>query len=250
MIVALDEGDVMSVVVVGELGGVEVEFEDPVITMVPEVVGDVGITTILEEGVVVGGEEAVTTVVVGALEGDDRMEPMTLVSDAMMLERRLPRPVLLVAAAGEEAGVVIGVVTTPVEAEPVIPVLVGGRRLLVNSERIDDTGSVPTTVVAAAEDDGELAGVGTTVGEGVGVGSRLVRRELTIGKSPAALDDVDAAAVAVDPPLPENVTPDETAAFELELGLGLEELDVVPPDKIPLGTKVIPPTEAEADEGV
>lgn len=258
----LDKGDVIPVVVVGELGGVEVEFEDAVITM-PDVVGEVGITTIVPEVVVLGGEEGVTTVVVGALEGDERIEPMTLVSDAMMLERRLPRPVLLVAAAGEEAGVVIGV-TTPVEAEAETPVLVvaaggseltGGRRELVNTERIDETGSVPTTVVAAAEDDAKLGlagvvtGVETAVGVGVGVGSSVDRIELMIGTIPAALDDVDvgAAAVAVDPPLPENVTPDEAAA--LELGLGLEELDVVPPVKIPLGPKVIPPIEADEDEG-
>lgn len=95
---------------VGELGGVvTVPFE--VITMVPDVVGDVGGGGggSVGEITVVGGEVGVTTtvsgVLVGALVGVDRMEPMTLVSDDNKLERRLPSPTLVVVAAAEESGV-------------------------------------------------------------------------------------------------------------------------------------------------
>jgi hypothetical protein len=253
---------------VGELGG-EVELPDVVATIVPDVVGDVGTTTAVAEVDVAGdvagdvggdvaGDVGVRTglEVVGALEGDDNTEPMTLVSEAMMLERRLPRPVLLVVAAGDGVGVGSGVIT-PVEADPVTPVEVGERMI----ERIDEMGSGTTDVVAATGEDALGAAVGVGVGVGVGVvgvgtvgvgvvGSRTPeRRPLRLGNRPSTLDveaevDVDAAAVAVDPPLPENVTPDVRA----ELELGLEELVVVPPVKIPPGPKVIPLAAAEDDD--
>ncbi|KAE9371147.1 hypothetical protein N431DRAFT_20245 [Stipitochalara longipes BDJ] len=282
---ALTEG---VVIVVGALGGVEVPLLGGLVTIiVPEEVGGVGlglvtpvpeIVTPVPEIIVVGGVGAV----VGTLVGVVIMVPMILVGSDKMLERRLPSPVLLVVAAATEV-TGIGVVTggsIPVEAVPVTPVgvgvsvEVGGRIALVTTERIDDSGFVPTIVVGTAETGGVgvlttggvvgvlttggVVGALTTVGVAIGVevavnGSRILVKMLLSGKIGAGLEgaetavELEAAGVAVDPPLPENVTPDVRA----ELVVGLGGLDVVPPVKIPPGRNVIPLGEAEdADDGI
>lgn len=274
---ALAERVVVGVVTIN--GGVEVPLVgELVMIIVPvgdEVGGVVGGVTIglvgpVPEIVVVGGDvgETIGVVVVGALEGVVGIVPMIVVSDRR-LERRLPNPVLLVEAAAEETGGVTIGVTTPVEAVPVIPVgvgvsvEVGGTRALETTERIEESGAVPTTVVAAAEagvvgvfTTGGVVGVltiggvvGVSVGVGVGVGEvnglRMLVKMLLSGKIGTEVE-LEAAAVAVDPPLPENVTPDVMA----ELVVGLEELVVVPPVKIPPGRNVIPLAAAEDDDGI
>jgi len=267
-------GELVTIIVPDVVGGVTIGLVGPV----PETIvvgGDVG--------------DTMGVVVVGALEGVVRIVPMTLVSDRM-LERRLPNPVLLVVAAAEETGgrgVVTGV-TTPVEAVPVIPVgvgvgvVVGGTRALVTTERTDESG-LGTTVVVAAEDTGGsgvlttgavvgvlttgavvgvlttggVVGVLTTVGVATGVevevnGSRMLDKILLSGKIGAGLEgaetpvELEAAPVTDDPPVPENVTPEVIA----ELVVGLEELVVVPPVKIPPGRNVIPLAVAEDDDGI
>ena len=93
-------------------------------------------------------------------------------------------------------------------------------------------------------------GLELPVGGGVAGSSKLDTILLSVGNRPRGLgegeSEVDAAAaVAVDPPVPENVTPSVTGL----LSLGVDELVVVPPVKIPPGPKVIPLAAAEAGEG-
>jgi hypothetical protein len=281
--VALTVGVVIGGVttVVGVVGGVEVPFTgELVMTIVPDgdEVGGIGVVTPVPEIIVVGGDVGVTIgVVVGALEGVVTIVPMILVSDKM-LERRLASPVLLVAATGVVAGV-----TTPVEAAAVMPVAVGvsveagGRRALVTTDRMEEIGFVPTTVVAAALGvlttagvvgvvttagvvgvltTAGVVGVLTTVGVDTGVEVPVNRPRILVTtllsgsgsglEAAAAEAELVAAAVAVDPPLPENVTPDVMA----ELVVGLEGLVVVPLVETEPGQIVIAAADAEADDGI
>lgn len=281
--VALTVGVVIGGVttVVGVVGGVEVPFTgELVMTIVPDgdEVGGIGVVTPVPEIIVVGGDVGVTIGVVGALEGVVTIVPMILVSDKM-LERRLASPVLLVAATGVVAGV-----TTPVEAAAVMPVAVGvsveagGRRALVTTDRMEEIGFVPTTVVAAALGvlttagvvgvvttagvvgvltTAGVVGVLTTVGVDTGVEVPVNRPRILVTtllsgsgsglEAAAAEAELVAAAVAVDPPLPENVTPDVMA----ELVVGLEGLVVVPLVETEPGQIVIAAAaDAEADDGI
>jgi hypothetical protein len=251
----------ISVDVVGELGGVVVVWLNETVgvtTTVSDIVGDVGLEISVLEVVVVTGDDGVTIteVVVGALEGVDIIEVITLRSDDNMLERIPPRPVLLVVAAADVAGGVVTGVTTPVEAGPVTPVevgsgvVVGGRTALVTTEIMDERISVPTlVVVAAAEDADVVTVVDAAAGVVVLVGSRRLDKMLLRGKIPAKVEDaaveVELDAAAVDPPVPEKVTPDVIA----EVTSGLEELVVFPPVKIPPGPKVIPLAAADEEDG-
>jgi len=228
------------------------------------------------------GPSGVEAVVVVALGGVGVVKIGGMIGE-MMLDRRLPRGVELVVAAAAGGSVVVGSgvttgVVTPVEAAPVTPVgsvgvgvVVGvGRRALVNDSITPERGSVPGDEVAAGEgEEGETAGsaveavgegdtagsdveaVGEGVDVGVAVSSKLDTTSLRVGNSPAGglsegeLEADAAAAVAVDPPVPVNVTPSVTGL----LSLGVEELVVVPPVIIPPGRKVIPLPAAEDGDG-
>jgi hypothetical protein len=206
-----------------------------------------------DSGVVVGpevdvsGEEGVTLgVVVGSLE-----RTIMELSDAMMLERRLPKPVLLLVV---EAAAGVGVtseVVTPVAAAPLTPAVgvgVGERRFVrvpISEERGSDVAAIDAEAVVDAAADaaavvnsvglsvGLAAGVvvaaAAEVGVGVGVGdsSTLVSRLSRIGTSSEA-DAVDVV--------------EEAAA--VDVAAGSVELDVEP-DKTPPGPKVIPLPAAE-----
>jgi hypothetical protein len=233
----------------GDTGGV-VGTDVPIVT-VPEAGGGVVITT----GPVVVAAALVI------------IEPMTLVSEAMILERRLPSPMLLVvAAAPEDTGVET---ITPVEAAPLTPVEVAaavgvGRMRFVKDDRRDGRGSGITTLDAAAEEtgvetvgaaDGVVTGSAVGVGVGVGVvgGSRTLERTLLrIGTNPGSVvalvaAAVEAAAVAIEAPVPENVTPEVTLSG---VEIGVEELDG-DPVKTPPGPNVIPvPAAEDEDNGV
>jgi hypothetical protein len=223
-------------------------------------------------GVWAGASGVEAVVVVGEL-GELGGVKMGETIGEMILERRLPKGMELVVAAaaggsvgvGSEVGVTAEVVT-PVGAAPLTPsegvgVSVGvgvgvGRRALVNEFITPERGSVPGDEVAAGEgEEGDTAGPDVEAGEGVGVGvggaSKLDTTSLTVGNSPAGglsegeLEADAAAAVAVDPPVPVNVTPSVTGLLSLEV----EELVVVPPVIIPPGRKVIPLPVAEDGDG-
>lgn len=197
--------------------------------------GDTG-----ESGVVVGcatevvGGEGVTT---GVVVVSSITEPRRLLSVARILERRLSKPVLLVVvgAAPLETGVVALAETAPLT--PVVGVGVGvgvgsstkDPRIVARGSGISevDVAAEVASVVASAEvalgvsveaGAADGAGVGVVVGVSVGVGvgdSRtLDSKLLRIGTSPEEIDGIavveDAAAVAIDPPVPENVKPDVT----------------------------------------
>jgi hypothetical protein len=282
MTVSLVVGVVMSVAdIVGELVGVAVVLKDWVTTMVADALDDVPGPVKPDPGLVVevlaadGGvvvTSVVEAVVVAALGGVE-VDPRVGTIGEMMLERRLAKSVELVVAAPEGLGLGVGSgvgvtagVVTPVEAAPVTPVegsRVGvglgvgvERRALVNDSITPERGSVPGDEVAAGEgEEGETAGLDVeAAGEGVGVGvagsSKLDTRPLTVGNSPDGLGvgelEVDAAAaLAVDPPVPEKDTPSVEALLSLEV----EELVVVPPVIIPPGPKVIPLPAAEDGDG-
>jgi hypothetical protein len=254
------------VTIVGELGGV-------VAIAVELVVPGGGDGDTRASGVVVGcatevvGGEGVTT---GVVVVSSITEPRRLLSVAMILERRLSKPVLLVVvgAAPLETGVV-----ALAEAAPLTPVGVGvgvGVGSSIKDPRIVARGSGISEVEVAAEVSSVVAsaevalgvsveagaadgaGVGVVVGVSVGVGvgdSRtLDSKLLRIGTSPEEIDGVevveDAAAAAVDPPVPENVKPDVTL-WGLAAGVAVVDVD---PDKTPPGPKVIALPAAE-DEG-
>ena len=111
-------------------------------------------------------------------------------------------------------------------------------------------GSDVESTVAGKTAGSEVVAAGEGVGVGVAGSSKLDTILLSVGNRPGGLgegeSEVDAAAaVAVDPPVPENVTPSVTRL----LSLGVDELVVVPPVKIPPGPKVIPLAAAEDGEG-
>jgi len=111
-------------------------------------------------------------------------------------------------------------------------------------------GSDVESTVAGKTAGSEVVAAGEGVGVGVAGSSKLDTILLSVGNRPGGLgegeSEVDAAAaVAVDPPVPENVTPSVTGL----LSLGVDELVVVPPVKIPPGPKVIPLAAAEDCEG-
>jgi hypothetical protein len=251
--------------VVGKLGG---EVAMAVVFVDPGGDGDRG-----GSGLVVGwatevvGGEATGEVVVGSLEAIT--EPRKLLSDAMILERRFPKPVLLVVVEAAPVGSVITTgLVTPVKAAPLTPVMgVGvtvtrpvkdptrdarGSGISVLDEAAEDTAVVVSAVVEASAGVVVAAvnvgdGVGVGVVESRGTGIRLPRNGTAGSGEVDAVEVVEGAAVAVEPPVPENVTPDVTLSG---LATGVVELDVEP-DKTPPGKKVIPlPAAGDEDDGV
>jgi hypothetical protein len=112
------------------------------------------------------------------------------------------------------------------------------------------TGSDVESTVAGKTAGSDVVAAGEGVGVGVGGSSKLDTIPLSVGNRPGGLGEgesevVAAAAVAVDPPVPENVTPSVTGL----LSLGVDEVVVVPPVKIPPGPKVIPLAAAEDGDG-
>jgi hypothetical protein len=205
----------------------------------------------------------VVGVVVGAAVGDK-----SLVTDPRRLDKILPSPVLSVVvvevAAADETEVVV---KTPVEAAPLIPeVVVVGSKDPTKEESKDESSS-GVVLVAAAEADVVVAGSEVVVaGSEVVVAAAEVVGTTTLDMSdtielskllrgserPEALVVVDVVVLdaAVDPPVPENETPDDvTLESEVVVGAAASVvLELVV--KTPPGPKVIPPSVDAAAEVV
>jgi hypothetical protein len=244
--------------------------------------GLVGATVVSVVGVMLAAAVLAVGVVVGAAVTD----PTSLVTDARTLDKILPSPVLSAvvvegAAAADEAVVV----ETPVEAAPLIPevVVVGSKDP--TKEEIKDESSSGVVLVAAAEADVVVAasevvvaasevvvggsevvaggsevvagGPEVVVAAAEVVGTRTLDMSDTIELSKLLRPRLEALLVvdvvvldaAVDPPVPENDTPDVTLESEVVVGAGgsvVLELVV----KTPPGPKVIPPSVDAAAEDV
>jgi hypothetical protein len=219
----------------------------------------------------------VVGVVVGAAVGDK-----SLVTDPRRLDKILPSPVLSVVvvevAAADETEVVV---KTPVEAAPLMPeVVVVGSKDPTKDESKDESSS-GVVLVAAAEADVVVAASEVVVAgsEVVVAGSEVVvaasevvvaaaevvgtttldmsdtielSKLLRGSERPEALVVVDVVVLdaAVDPPVPENETPDDvTLESEVVVGAAASVvLELVV--KTPPGPKVIPPSVDAAAEVV
>jgi hypothetical protein len=223
--------------------------------VVGAVVGAAGVV-VGAAGVVVGA----AGVVVGAAV------TRSLVTDPRRLDKILASPVLsmVVEVAAADETEVVG--KMPVEAAPLIPaaVVVGSKDT--TKEESKDESSSGVVLVAAAEADvvveasevvvaaSEVVVAGSEAVEAAAavVGTRTLDMSDTIELSkllrprPEALLVVDAA---VDPPVPENDTPDVTLESEVVVGAaGFVVLELVV--KMPPGPKVIPPSVDAAAEDV
>jgi hypothetical protein len=225
----------------------------------------VGAALLSVVGVVLPAAVLVVGVVVGAAVNDK-----SLVTDPRRLDKILPSPVLSVVvvevAAADEAEVVV---KTPVEAAPLIPeVVVVGSKDPTKDESKDESSS-GVVLVAAAEADVVVASEVVVAGSDVVVAASEVvvaaaevvgtitldmsdTRELSkLLRRSGALVVVDVVVLdaAVDPPVPENDTPDVTLESEVVVAAaGSAVLELVV--KTPPGPKVIPPSDDVAAEDV
>jgi hypothetical protein len=188
-----------------------------------------------------------------------------LVNDSITPERGSVPGDEVAAGEGDE-GEIAGsdVVATGSDVESTVAGRTAGSDVVAAGSDVVATGSdvvATRSDVVATRSDVESTEAGKTAGsdvvaagEGVGVGvggsSKLDTIPLSVGNRPGGLGEgesevVAAAAVAVDPPVPENVTPSVTGL----LSLGVDEVVVVPPVKIPPGPKVIPLAAAEDGDG-
>lgn len=229
------------------------------------VVGIVLLAAVLPAAVLVGG------VVVGAAVNDK-----SLVTDPRRLDKILPSPVLSLVevAAADEAG---AVVKTPVEAAPLIPeVVVVGSKDPTKDESKDESSSGVVLVAAAEADVVVASGVVVVASDVVVAASEVVvaASEVVVAaaevvgtitldmsdtmelskllRRSGALVVVDVVVLdaAVDPPVPENDTPDVVLESEVEVGgagsavLELVGKTVLSPSQIPLSE------DAAAEVGV
>jgi hypothetical protein len=235
----------------------------------------VGAALLSVVGVVLPAAVLVVGVVVGAAVSDK-----SLVTDPRRLDKILPSPVLSVVvvevAAADEADVVV---KTPVEAAPLIPeVVVVGSKDPTKDESKDESSS-GVVLVAAAEADVVVASEVVVAGSEVVVAASEVvvaasevvvaaaevvgtitldmsdTRELSklLGRS-GALVVVDVVVLvldaAVDPPVPENDTPDVVLESEVVVGGAGSSVVLELVLKTPPGPKVIPPFDDAAAEVV
>jgi len=242
---------------------VSVPLDDVVVSILVgaallSVVGGVLPAAVLVVGVVVGAAVAVT-------------DPRSLVTDPRRLDKILPSPVLSVVvvevAAADEAEVVV---KTPVEAAPLIPeVVVVGSKDPTKDESKDESSS-GVVLVAAAEADVVVASELVVVASEVVVAASDVvvaatevvgtitldmsdTRELsTLLRRSGALVVVDVVVLdaAVDPPVPENDTPDVVLESEVVVGGAESSVVLELVVKTPPGPKVIPPSDDAAAEVV
>lgn len=191
----------------------------------------------------------VVGVVVGAAVNDK-----SLVAEPRILDKILPSPVLSVVevAAADETGVVV---TTPVEAAPLIPELVVvGSKVAITDESKDESRSGVVLVAAAEADVVVVSEVVVAAAEEVGTITLDMSdtRELSklLRRSTLVVVDVVELDAAVDPPVPENDTPDVVLESEVVLvGVGSTVLELV--GKTVLSPSQIPPLEdAAAEVGV
>jgi hypothetical protein len=239
------------------------------------VTGVVGAALLSVVGIVLPAAVLVVGVVVGAAV--TVRDPRSLVTDPRRLDKILPSPVLSVVvvevAAADETEVVV---KTPVEAAPLTPEVVGSKReeskdeiksgvVLVAAAEADVVVVASEVVVAAsevivAESEVVVGGSEVVVAAAEVVGTRTLDRSDTnelsklLRPRPEALvvvavGDVVVLDAAVDPPVPENDTPDVTLESEVVVAAaGSVVLELVV--KTPPGPKVIPPSVEAAAEDV